>query len=314
MPTALIYDDRFINHDTGECPESAERYIAIQETLEADSELWNKLIKKSPQPASIQDIERCHSKELIRKISDFCAEGGGHIDEDTVVSPESFDIALLSAGAAISAVNEVFSGTCQNAFSLARPPGHHATYDRAMGFCLFNNAAIAARYAQVKYNVENILIIDWDVHHGNGTQDIFYNDPTVFYFSIHQYPFYPGTGAYSEIGEGKGKGKNLNIPLPAGTPAKLHREAFSAALRTIKKLFIPDFIIISAGFDARLGDPLGHLQLSGKDYAEMTEEVMEFAEQTSSKKIVSVLEGGYLNETLGEAVREHVGALAGFKS
>lgn len=311
MSTSLIYDDRFINHATGESPESPERYIQIIETLQADTQLWNKLIKKAPQAATLSDIERCHSKELIRIVSQFCAEGGGHLDQDTVLSPESYDIALLSAGAAITAVEEVFSGKSNTAFSLARPPGHHATYDKAMGFCIFNNAAIAARYAQVKHQVENVLIIDWDVHHGNGTQDIFYQDPSVFYFSIHQYPFYPGTGAYSEIGEGKGKGKNLNIPLPAGTPAHLHREAFSAGLKTIKKLFTPDFIIISAGFDARLGDPLGHLQLLGKDYIEMTNEVMEMAAQTSTNKVISVLEGGYVNNgSLGEVVRDHVGAMA----
>lgn len=308
MKTSLIYDERFLNHDTGACPESAERYQVILSTLQEDKKLWDSLSIKFPEPAAVSDVVRCHSKELVKHIADFCERGGGYLDEDTVVCPESYEIALLSAGAAMMAVDEVFVGDAKNAFSLARPPGHHATRDRAMGFCLFNNAAIAARYAQAKHGVETVLIIDWDVHHGNGTQDIFYDDPSVFYFSIHEFPFYPGTGEFKEIGEGEAKGSTLNIPLPANTPADVYRKAFTAALAAIKKVFIPDLVIISAGFDARKGDPLAHLQLTEKDYFEMTHEVMDLANETCSGKLISVLEGGYLDQgnTLGKAVRQHV--------
>ena len=312
MTTALIYDERFLNHDTGDCPENTERYQAIMATLKDDTNLWDKLLKKAPHPATVTDLSRCHSEELIKHVATICENGGGHIDMDTVVCPESYEIALLSAGAAMTAVDEVLTKNAKNAFSFARPPGHHATRNRAMGFCLFNNAAIAARYAQAKYNLDTVLIVDWDVHHGNGTQDIFYEDPSVFYFSIHQYPFYPDSGAFSEIGEGLAKGSTLNIPLPADTEAQLHRQAFTAGLKTIKKIFTPDLIIISAGFDARKGDPLANMNLSVDDFLAMTSEVMDLADECCSGRVVSVLEGGYLDQenTLGEAVRQHLLGLA----
>jgi acetoin utilization deacetylase AcuC-like enzyme len=179
-----------------------------------------------------------------------------------------------------------------------------------MGFCLFNNAAIGARYAQAHYGAERVLIIDWDVHHGNGTQDIFYQDPTVFYFSTHQYPYYPGTGAASERGLERGEGATLNIPLREATPARSHREAFTDALKTIEERFPPDLIIISAGFDSRRGDPLGGLLLEDSDFREMTKEVMDMAERHAGARVVSVLEGGYNLDTLGETVRTHITALS----
>jgi acetoin utilization deacetylase AcuC-like enzyme len=179
-----------------------------------------------------------------------------------------------------------------------------------MGFCLFNNAAIGARYAQAAHGAERVFLIDWDVHHGNGTQDIFWYDPSVFYFSTHQYPYYPGTGAATERGQGKGEGATLNIPLSAGTPARSHREAFRDALREIEKISPPDLIIISAGFDSRRGDPLGGLLLEDTDFREMTKEVMEMADRHAGGRVVSILEGGYNLETLGETVRTHITALS----
>lgn len=309
MTTSLIYDKRFLQHDTGICPENSARYQAILSTLENDKDLWNTIIKKSPSAATVNDVLRCHDANLIKQIEMVCKQGGGFLDADTVVCPESYDIALLSAGAAITAVDAIFSSKSKNAFALARPPGHHATPHLAMGFCLFNNAAIAARYAQHKYNIKQVLIIDWDVHHGNGTQDIFYEDPSVFYFSLHEAPFYPGTGAENETGSGQGKGTTLNIPLPALTPVSIYRHAFTAGLTAILNRFTPELIIISAGFDARKGDPLADFLLTGNDYFEMTKEVMDIAAKCCTGKMISVLEGGYLSETLGETVRQHVLAL-----
>jgi acetoin utilization deacetylase AcuC-like enzyme len=225
------------------------------------------------------------------------------------VSSESYDVARLAAGAAIAGVDEVMKAEGETAFALVRPPGHHATPGRAMGFCLFNNAAIAARYAQSRYGVETILIVDWDVHHGNGTQDIFYSDASVFYFSTHQYPFYPGTGSSGERGAGKGEGYTLNIPLSEGTGAPAHREAFAAGIKQIEKHFHPDLVIVSAGFDARRGDPLGGLMLEDRDFSEMTKTVMGVAERYGAGRVVSILEGGYNLNLLGGTVRSHLAAL-----
>jgi len=196
-----------------------------------------------------------------------------------------------------------------SAFVLSRPPGHHATPYRAMGFCLFNNAAIAARYAQAVHGVERVLIVDWDVHHGNGTQEIFWGDDSVFFFSTHQSPHYPGTGDREEAGEGKGTGYTLNIPLRGGTAAASQRQAFSDALKAIDSRFHPDLVIISAGFDAHRDDPLGQLLLEDSDFAEMTKEVRKIAEKHASGRIVSLLEGGYNLDLLGGSVRSHLAAL-----
>jgi acetoin utilization deacetylase AcuC-like enzyme len=197
----------------------------------------------------------------------------------------------------------------ERAFCIIRPPGHHATITHAMGFCLFNNAAVGARYAQSRYGVERVLIIDWDVHHGNGTQEIFWTDPTVFYFSTHQYPYYPGTGSAGERGAGKAEGTTLNIPLPMGTPAHAHRQAFADALHEIEKRFPPDLVIISAGFDSRRGDPLGGLMLEDSDFYEMTKDVLRIAEKHASGRVIGLLEGGYNLDLLGASVKSHVTAL-----
>jgi acetoin utilization deacetylase AcuC-like enzyme len=308
MTTALVYDPAFLEHQTGHHPENPHRLEVIISALRQDEGLWASLQHLAPREASDEDIMRCHSYRLIDQIRSLCERGVSRIDLDTTICPKSLEISRLAAGAATLAVDEVFNDST-NAIALVRPPGHHATSDRAMGFCLFNNVAIAARYAQVHYGADRVLIIDWDVHHGNGTQDIFYRDPSVFYFSTHQYPYYPGTGAANEVGLDKGEGTTLNIPLSEGTPARTHREAFSDALKAIGKGFPPDLIIISAGFDSRRGDPLGGLLLEDSDFAEMTKEVMDMADRTGGGRVVSVLEGGYNLDTLGETVKTHVTAL-----
>src|SRR5205807_971330 len=224
------------------------------------------------------------------------------IDADTRISPESFAVAQLAAGAALAGVDAVMREEGGHAFALIRPPGHHATISTAMGFCLFNNAAIGARYAQVKYDVERVLIIDWDVHHGNGTQEIFWSDPSVFYFSTHQYPFYPGTGSSSERGGGAGEGFTLNLPLREGTSGRDHRESFIAALHDIEMKFHPDLVMVSAGFDSRRGDLLGGLMLEDADFAEMTKELLRIAEKYGGGRFVAMLEGGYNLALLGVSV------------
>jgi acetoin utilization deacetylase AcuC-like enzyme len=309
MPTALVYDPAYLKHETGHHPENPERLRVIISALQQDESLWTRLKHLSPQAVSDQDIMRCHSYRLIEQVRSLCERRVPFVDLDTAICPQSFAVARLAAGAATLAVDEVFNDA-DNAIALVRPPGHHATSDRAMGFCLFNNVAIAARYAQVHYGADRVLIIDWDVHHGNGTQEIFYRDPSVFYFSTHQYPYYPGTGSASERGLDKGEGTTLNVPLTEGTSAAAHREAFEGALKAIEKTFPPDLVIISAGFDSRRGDPLGGLMLEDSDFSVMTNQVMEMAYRTASGRVISVLEGGYNLNTLGETVRTHVAALS----
>jgi acetoin utilization deacetylase AcuC-like enzyme len=227
-----------------------------------------------------------------------------------MVSGASFEAALRGAGAACRAVDALMQGTANNAFVPVRPPGHHATPDRAMGFCLFNNVGVAARYAQKQYKeIDRVAILDWDVHHGNGTQGIFYDDASVFYFSMHQYPWYPGTGSRGETGQGRGRGYTLNVPLRALTPTADQRRAFDAAVEQMASQFRPDLIIISAGFDAHRGDPLGQLLLSDEDFVLMTRVVKQWAGESCAGRIVSCMEGGYNLETLGETVRAHVSEL-----
>ena len=309
MAVSLISDSAYLKHETGVHPENAKRLESILHAIGEDEGLSKRLQRISPNPAHNEDIARCHREDLINHLEALCERGETYVDEDTRVSPYSFEVAKLAAGASVTAVDAVMSEEGGRAFCVIRPPGHHATIANAMGFCLFNNAAIGARYAQSKYGVERVLIIDWDVHHGNGTQEIFWTDPSVFYFSTHQYPYYPGTGAFDERGGGKGEGTTLNVPLSLGTPARAHRQAYADALHQIERRFPPDLIIISAGFDSRRGDPLGGLMLEDADFSEMTKEVLRLAEKHASGRVIGLLEGGYNLELLGNSVKSHIAAL-----
>ena len=312
MKTAIIHHKVYEEHDTGDGhPESPERYAVVLTALRGDAELWGNLLELEAPEASRGDVQACHTPQHFKRVERAVSEGKGYLDADTVVSMRSMEAALRATGAGLRAVDAVMRGEARNAFLPVRPPGHHATAENAMGFCLFNTAAVAARYAQNRYpEVERVAVVDWDVHHGNGTQGIFYDDPSVFFFSAHQYPWYPGSGARGETGVGRGRGYTLNVPLRASTPAAEHRRSFDAALSEIDSKFKPDLVIISAGFDAHAADPLGQLRLEDEDFVAMTRTVREWAARACGGRIVSCLEGGYNLQTLGETVRAHVRALA----
>lgn len=315
MPTAIIYSDDYLKHDTGDHPERRERYRAVLNGLTADTDWWQSLIKLAPRQATDEELERCHTARSISRIHQACEQAmmfeHVQLDADTVVSEQSDLAARLAAGGACRAVDAVVTGEAENVFVACRPPGHHATVGHAMGFCLYNNAAVAARYAQTAYpaEIKKILIVDFDVHHGNGTQDIFYDDPSVFYYSLHQYPWYPGTGAANERGVREGEGFTLNVPVHAGTSAEDYLQMFENGLDSAMKMLVPDLVIISAGFDAHVTDPLGQLTLTDDSYARMSRRLKEAARTSGKGRVVSCLEGGYNLRTMGETVRNHVAAL-----
>ena len=291
----FIYDDVFLKHNTSEWhPEKKERLIWILDSLKK-SGLWEKLIPIRPRKATYDDIALVHSHAYIERIKNF---GSGHLDPDTYMSDESLDAALYAAGAVIEAVERCRKREMDCVFCAVRPPGHHAESNRAMGFCIFNNVAIGARYAQ-KIGYENVFIIDFDVHHGNGTQHIFEADNTVFYFSTHQYPHYPGTGRESERGTGKGEGYTYNVPMKAGSGDKEYIHIYQDVLPDLIKKFNPDIILVSAGYDIHKNDPLADIRVSDEGLRGMVHSILT----CSSNPFIFSLEGGYDLPSLGEAVR-----------
>lgn len=311
MKTALVHHPLYLQHNTGEGhPENARRYETILAALKKSEKFWQTLIEIEAPEAPKGNVLAVHTTQQFKKVETAAEEMRTHLDADTIVSMRSFEAALRAAGGACRAVDAVLSNEADNAFVACRPPGHHATRDAAMGFCLFNNVAVAARYAQQKYaDVKRVAIVDWDVHHGNGTQGIFFDDPTVFFFSIHQYPWYPGTGSRGETGMGRGKDYTLNVPVKAETAAAAQRKMFDHAINDIAQRFRPDLIFISAGFDAHRSDPLGQLNLEDTDFAQMTRTVKQWAADVCGGRVVSCLEGGYNLDTLGATVKTHVATL-----
>ncbi len=310
--TAIIHHPIYAKHDTGfGHPETPRRYAVVMEALRGDKELWASFTEIEAKEISKGIIQAAHTKDHYKLVEKAFGDGLEALDGDTMISMKSFDAAVYAAGGVCRGVDAVMNGDVKNAFVAVRPPGHHATAENAMGFCLFNNVAVAARYAQNKCkDIERVAIVDWDVHHGNGTQGIFYDDPTVHFFSMHQYPWYPGSGSRGETGYGRGKGTTLNVPVKARVSAKEQKRMFENAIADINKEFKPDLILISAGFDAHLTDPLGQLMLEDPDYVSMTNTVMDWADEACQGRIVSCLEGGYNLETLGETVKNHVSALS----
>lgn len=313
MVTGLLLDARFEAHDTGPGhPESPGRIRAIARALSGAG--WTDgLAPIAAREASVEELCLVHEPEYVELVRrEIVEEGRRRLSTgDTDVGPQSYLAARVAAGGVLNAVDTVVGGRVRNAFCAVRPPGHHATANQGMGFCLFNPVAMAARHAQRRHGINRVLIVDWDVHHGNGTQDIFYADGSVFYFSTHQHPWYPGTGLRGETGIGAGKGTTLNCPLPAGTMMEAVRDAFRNRLLPAMEGFRPELILVSAGFDARHGDPLGGFLLRDEDFAELTRIVLDLADQSAGGRLVSVLEGGYDLAGLGQAVLAHVGALAG---
>ncbi len=307
IQTGLITSPYFLRHDTGpNHPESPKRLESVLERLQT-SPVWSSLKHLYPRPATASELTRVHPSGYLKWLEESCGGGLSVLDgEDTVVCSESFQVALQAAGGVIRAVEQVFTGEIGNAFCAIRPPGHHAELEEAMGFCLFNNAAVAARTAQEQFGAEKILILDWDVHHGNGTQHLFEEDPTVHFISLHEFPLYPGTGAKDETGKGDGLGTTTNFPLKARGGDELYMDIFENVLPDIVMGFKPDFIILSAGFDAHVRDPLASMKVSKEGFARMTDVMTGLAAETCRGKLVSILEGGYDLQGLSESVEAHL--------
>ncbi|ETW99713.1 MAG: hypothetical protein ETSY1_14020 [Candidatus Entotheonella factor] len=310
-PTALVYHPDYLLHDPGPShPERPARLRAVMDHLQRQG-LSDTLLRLHPEPAAELWITRVHTPVYVQQLKAAVQAAPAQLDADTRVSKHSYDVARLAVGGVLLAVDAVMAGQAQNAFAALRPPGHHALADRAMGFCLFNYVAIATRYVQEKHGMARVLIVDWDAHHGNGTQDVFFADPSVLFFSTHQYPYYPGTGAASETGTGAGQGTTINVPLAAGSGDEEIIAAFQERLLPAANAFRPDFVFLSAGFDAHRRDPLAQLQVTESGYARLTRIVKDIAEQHAAGRLVSVLEGGYDLDALARSVEAHLRVLTG---
>jgi len=308
--TGFVYHSDYLKHDMGAGhPESPERLRAIVARLEQGG-VMSRLVRIDPVAAADEWVTQVHKPSYVAALKQHAlASGRVMLDADTSMSPGSLPAAYLAAGGALAAADAIMAGRVDNAFCAVRPPGHHAEQDRAMGFCLFNNVAIAARYFQRQHGLARALIVDWDVHHGNGTQHSFDDDPSVLFFSTHQYPHYPGTGRASESGSGKGEGATINVPMEAGEGDEEYLAVFQKVLVPAADAFKPDVVIISAGFDAHRDDPLASMGLTENGYAELTRIVAGIARRHSKGRILSSLEGGYNLQALSASVERHVRAL-----
>lgn len=301
MRVGLVFDTVYLLHDTGwhvESPDRLSRTLAVLE----EGGILGKLERIAPRTATMDELNLVHPRDYVEGVERFCKLGGGYLDPDTVASPQSFEVALFAAGGAIAGVDAVQAGRVSRAFALVRPPGHHALPGRAMGFCLFNNVAVAARSAAKSYGYKRILIVDWDYHHGNGTEAVFYEDPEVLYFSTHSAMGYPGTGWPQRVGDGRGKGFNINVPLPKETGDADMRFVFQEILVPVAEEYRPDLVLVSAGQDGYRGDPIAGMRLTAAGYGIMAEIVGRIADRYAGGRLAGVLEGGYDHEGLGASI------------
>ncbi|MHC4866451.1 MAG: histone deacetylase family protein [Planctomycetota bacterium] len=315
LSTAIVYDPIYKRHLTGPGhPESPARCDAIIKAVSSVT-YKDRLRYLKPRAAQEDEILACHTAAYLATVKRDVTAGSRVLSTgDTTICDRSLDAALHAAGGMLTTVDAVFEGQVRNAFCVVRPPGHHATSSQGMGFCIFNNIAIAARYAQKKHKAAKVLIADWDVHHGNGTQSIFYEDGSVFFFSTHQSPWYPGTGAKEETGKGPGKGCTMNCPFAAGAGRKEIIGAFKEKLVPAADAFKPDLVLISAGFDSRIGDPLGMFMLTDDDFAGLTAIMLDIAQKHAHGRLISTLEGGYSLAGLAQAATAHVKTLVSHRS
>jgi acetoin utilization deacetylase AcuC-like enzyme len=310
MKAGLVYDPIYLEHDTGDHVENSQRLVDAMSYLK-ETGIKEKLTCLPPRPASLEELEMIHAPEYISYVKSKTERGGGWLDPDTVISPKSYEAALYAAGGVLAAVEAMMKGEVDNAFALVRPPGHHAIHDRAMGFCIFNNVAIAAKFALSKFNLNRVLIADFDVHHGNGTQDAFYADPEVLYFSTHQYPFYPGTGWMDETGAGEGEGATVNFPMAAGWGDEEYLRAFNEVLVPVARRFQPQLILISAGFDAHWADQLAMMSVTITGFARMVMILKELAAELCQGRLVFTLEGGYNLRVVASSIKAVFDVLLG---
>jgi acetoin utilization deacetylase AcuC-like enzyme len=310
--TALSADPICREHLVGRShPERPERFDVVIEALRRDGS-YHRMVELEPRAAAENELLLCHTAQYLQTAQRDIESGSRYLSTgDTDIERRSWEVAVRAAGGVLNAVDAVAEGRAANAFCAIRPPGHHANAGRGMGFCILNNIALAARYAQRRYGLERVLIVDWDVHHGNGTQDIFYTDPSVFFFSTHQWPLYPGTGRADETGEGAGAGTTMNFPFPAGSGRTEILGAVENALMPAADRFRPDLVLISAGFDSRIDDLLGNFTLTDEDFRDLTRRVMEIADRHAKGRVVSMLEGGYNLPGLASATAAHVEVLLG---
>ncbi|MGB5156906.1 histone deacetylase family protein [Desulfobacterium sp. N47] len=311
LKTGIIKDPLYLEHTADDYhPESPHRLETIYSMLE-EKDMAGKFVAIKPREATREELGYIHTAEYISRVASTKTRSKVMLDPDTYTSPGSWEAAILAAGGVLELIDNLMEKKIDNGFAFLRPPGHHAEADRAMGFCLFNNIAIGAKYAIEKYNLDRILIIDWDIHHGNGTQRSFYNDPQVLYFSTHQYPYYPGTGGVNELGEGKGKGFTINIPLSSGVGDDEYAGIFMEILKPVAFEFKPQLILVSAGFDIYIDDPLGGMEITPEGFARLAKIILELADTICEGKVLFILEGGYSLKGLHDSVKAVLLELSG---